>query len=125
MFSKLTSNPRLRSAMRKMGILTVLKKIVAKHSSSYEKHFDKALFESIHKGDVVWDVGANVGYYTCKFAHAVGDNGQVVAFEPVKNTYNRMVEACKKEKLLNILPIQCALGHCEDKFSIFLTNNDP
>ncbi|MCI0539121.1 MAG: FkbM family methyltransferase [Verrucomicrobiales bacterium] len=38
--------------------------------------------ESVQAGDVVWDIGANVGHYTLKFLEWAGPNGQVVAFEP-------------------------------------------
>ncbi len=37
---------------------------------------------AIRPGDVVWDIGANVGFYTRKFLSAVGPDGTVVAFEP-------------------------------------------
>ncbi len=33
-------------------------------------------------GDVCLDVGANVGFYTCHLARAVGSRGRVFAFEP-------------------------------------------
>jgi FkbM family methyltransferase len=37
-------------------------------------------------GDVFVDGGANVGLYTLVAAHAVGPQGQVIAFEPSRNT---------------------------------------
>src|SRR5208283_4552591 len=33
-------------------------------------------------GDVVFDIGANVGLYTVLLAKTVGDKGRVLAFEP-------------------------------------------
>jgi len=36
----------------------------------------------------VWDVGANVGFYTTRFAEKVGQ-GAVVAFEPAGSCYGR------------------------------------
>jgi len=36
----------------------------------------------VHRGDVVVDLGANVGYYTLPAAEAVGPQGRVFAFEP-------------------------------------------
>lgn len=45
----------------------------------FEKEF---LMEHIRTGDVILDIGANIGYYTLLFARAVGPNGHVFAFEP-------------------------------------------
>ncbi len=48
----------------------------------YENHIVTALRNIIKPGDVVWDVGANIGYFSVLFAKWVGAHGQVVAFEP-------------------------------------------
>lgn len=39
--------------------------------------------EAVKPGDVVWDVGANVGSYTILASVLVGPNGHVAAFEPL------------------------------------------
>lgn len=45
--------------------------------------FETELVESeVRPGDVVLDVGANIGYYTLLFARLVGPEGRVIAFEP-------------------------------------------
>lgn len=36
----------------------------------------------VRPGQVVWNVGANVGVYALQFAHWVGESGHVVALEP-------------------------------------------
>jgi len=36
----------------------------------------------VHPGDVVWDVGANIGLFTFAAAARCGAEGQVIAFEP-------------------------------------------
>ena len=51
-------------------------------NQTYEARFMRALNARVRPGDVVWDIGANVGMYTQQFAHAVGRSGRVIAFEP-------------------------------------------
>jgi FkbM family methyltransferase len=46
----------------------------------------EALADHLGPGDVFYDVGANVGFFTVLAARLVGPNGLVVAFEPVPAT---------------------------------------
>jgi FkbM family methyltransferase len=48
--------------------------------SSYEERFGQGLLDAIAPGDVVWDIGANVGLYTEQFLRRHAD--QVTCFEP-------------------------------------------
>lgn len=121
MLNRIITNPALRSFLRRVGILTLLKKLMGMRASAYEDRFATALLGCIRKGDVVWDIGANIGFYTTQLARSVGPNGRVVAFEPVSTSFNRMVAAVKADGLNNVLPVQSALGHCEEKFSIPVT----
>jgi len=40
------------------------------------------LFRSVGTGDIIFDVGANVGEYTLNFARSVGSTGKIFSFEP-------------------------------------------
>ena len=59
----------------------------------------KALFEAseasllqnfVVKGETVIDVGANIGFFTVKFAQWVGSSGKVIAIEPEKMNFDRL-----------------------------------
>jgi FkbM family methyltransferase len=50
---------------------------------TYESSKARAFSDAVHQGDVVFDLGANAGYYTLIAARKVGPTGRVVAFEPV------------------------------------------
>ncbi len=78
---------RARSVARKLGILSQLKAVHSVFQRGYEEHFDTALLAHIQSGDVVWDIGANLGLYTEKFLEKVGRGGAVVAFEPVSDCF--------------------------------------
>jgi FkbM family methyltransferase len=75
---------RARSVGRRLGIHHLVYGIREKLNPNrkYEDRCFRALQETIAPGDVVWDVGANVGVYSEKFCEWVGSNGRVIAFEP-------------------------------------------
>ncbi len=50
---------------------------------TYEAPVQQALIENVERGGVVYDIGANIGYFTMLAARRVGPAGQVYAFEPV------------------------------------------
>lgn len=76
---------RFRTALRSVGILRLIqtRPFYGWISQGYETRFDAAMMASLKPGMRVFDIGANVGYYTQKFAEAVGPTGEVHAFEPV------------------------------------------
>lgn len=74
----------------------------------YEDAFDKALFATLRNGDIVWDVGANVGYYTKRFAEVVGLHGKCVAFEPFPETAEKL--RGNLDGITNYSLQVCALG---------------
>jgi FkbM family methyltransferase len=59
------------------------------HDERYETRLLKRL---LRRGDVFWDIGANIGFYSCLAAMIVGPEGKVVAFEPA-SAARRLLEA--------------------------------
>ena len=47
----------------------------------------RRLEEWVGAGDWVLDLGANVGYFTAKLSALVGATGRVLAFEPIRETF--------------------------------------
>jgi FkbM family methyltransferase len=70
----------LRSFVRRSGIKRAL--VSLSLGASYEDRFQQAMLASIEPGDCVWDIGANIGHYSQRFAKLVGERGRVVCFEP-------------------------------------------
>lgn len=67
-----------------------------------------ALFESfVRRGDVVVDVGANVGYYTLLSSRLVGPAGRVYAVEPSATTRQRLQRHLALNSVANVtvLPV--------------------
>jgi FkbM family methyltransferase len=59
----------------------------------YHERYEAALVARLlAPGEVFWDVGANVGYFSLVAAAALGDTGQVLAFEPGAAALERLTE---------------------------------
>ncbi len=57
---------------------------------TYEPHLQTAIQELVQRGQVVYDVGANVGYVTLLLARCVGVQGKVIALEPFPQNVRRL-----------------------------------
>ena len=66
-----------------------------------DKHEIALLKQYVKKGDIVLDIGANIGFYTKILAELVGENGKVYAFEPDKTNFSYLM---KNSESLNRLP---------------------
>lgn len=55
--------------------------------------------ESVVKaGDVVVDIGANIGYFTMVTAHRVGPSGHIYAFEPVDSNFDLLTRSVRENR---------------------------
>lgn len=64
----------------------------------------------IGSGETVWDVGANVGYYSVVAARRVGPAGRVFAFEPFKANYDQLVRHLALNGLGQVTAMEVAMG---------------
>jgi len=107
------SNPaliRLRNAMRRAGVLRTiqLSPFYRLINQGYESRFDQAMMNSLEPGMRVFDIGANVGYYSKRFADRVGPSGSVHAFEPVPASANAIRETVAARPWIEVH--QCAVA---------------
>lgn len=65
-----------------------------------DKHEIALLNKYIKKGDVVLDIGANIGFYTKILSGLVGDTGKIYAFEPDKTNFAHLIN--NTENLKNV-----------------------
>lgn len=72
----------------------------------------------VKKGDTVVDIGANVGLYSLRLSKLVGDNGQVLSFEPFRPSFDILSKTISRLKIKNITCINEALGNTDELVSL-------
>lgn len=96
----------VRGIGQRLGILRPMVRIYRNlFSRGYEDRFDAALIAEIRQGDVVWDVGANVGIYTSRFSDLVGQQGVVIGFEPSPGAFAELEAACAGRSNVRLMPL--------------------
>jgi FkbM family methyltransferase len=76
----------------------------------YNRYEADVLKQLCGEGDVVVEVGANVGSHTIGLAKHVGMQGRVLAFEPQHEVFYNLCANVALNELHNVDCIQCALG---------------
>lgn len=86
----------------------------------YEKFETELVKQEIKKGDVVLDVGANIGYFTLIFAKLVGNNGKVFAFEPDPTNFEILKKNIELNGYKNVELVQKALSDKNQKVALII-----
>ncbi len=84
-----------------------------------EKKQTSEFIKQAKEGDIIFDIGANVGYYTILASKIVGENGKIFSFEPVVRNLAYLYRHIKLNGLNNVvvLPLACADESTLKKFS--------
>lgn len=80
--------------------------------------------KEIKKGDVVLDIGANIGYYTLLFAKAVGGTGRVFAFEPDVDNFALLKKNVEINGYKNVIVEQKAVSDLTSKVRLYLSEDN-
>jgi len=72
---------------------------------------ERSIFENtVREGDVVFDIGANVGFYTLLASVLVGEGGKVYAFEPLPRNLSSLKSHMKINGVTNVEIIEAAVA---------------
>jgi FkbM family methyltransferase len=77
--------------------------------SSTEAEVENAFLGLLNPGDVVYDIGANIGWYSLLAAKRVGPAGKVVAFEPSPVNVAHISENAAGNGFRNVMTIPMAV----------------
>lgn len=75
-----------------------------------ERHELSMLQKLLSPGEVFWDVGANIGFYTLAASTLVGQEGLVVAFEPGPHSWRALMANIDLNQRPNIIPFKMAVA---------------
>lgn len=103
--------------LHQKGFFFLYNMSLLKFSESYKYHY--YIKRLINKGDVVIDIGANLGYYSVLFAKQTGTTGKVYSVEPIKVFNNIFNEVAGKYNNITLYPF--ALG-TEEKVIQLVSN---
>ena len=121
------SNPflmALRRGCQRLGLLRPLSRVYQKFSGAkYEEKFGSYIVSRIAVGDVVWDVGANVGLYTAQFARRAGPAGRIVAFEPAPASFIRLRQQFLSSE--NVVLENVALADFDGEADFTMSSDNP
>lgn len=83
------------------------------------------LRREIRPGDVVLDIGANIGYYTIQFADLVGPTGKVIAFEPDPINFGLLKRSVEANGFTNVELVNAAVSDRSGSCSLHLSPRNP
>lgn len=90
----------------------------------YEKFETDFVMNVIKKGDVVVDVGANIGYYTLIFSKLVGESGKVFAFEPDPTNFLLLKKNIEINGYTNVILENKAVSNKCGNINLFLSKSN-
>lgn len=86
---------------------------------------EKFLINLKFKGKTVFDVGGYIGIHTLFFAHAVGESGKVITFEPNPKNYEELIYNVRLNDLANVQVMQIGLGRRDEQMSLVMDPISP
>lgn len=95
-----------------------------KKNEIYEQETTIFLRNHLQKGQTVWDVGANIGYFSLEFARSVGPKGKVLSFEPHPEIFHVLQRNVRRNKYKNINLHKKACGAKAGKAKLFFSTEN-
>ncbi|MEX0661308.1 MAG: FkbM family methyltransferase [Balneolaceae bacterium] len=87
-----------------------------------EEAYEKFMLSYCDQSKMIFDVGANIGYYTLQFAQKT--DGHVYAFEPMYYQYNTLLKNIDINNLSNVYPIKQIVSDHAGKQRIYFSGMD-
>jgi FkbM family methyltransferase len=90
---------------------------------TYERPVQQAVASSLSQGDVFYDIGANLGFFSLIAARRVGAQGHVYAFEPVRHNADAVARSAHLNNLDMIEIFAEAVGATTGRAELLLASH--
>jgi FkbM family methyltransferase len=91
--------------------------------SRHERPTIGAILDSVSAGMTVWDIGANIGFYSCLLSRVVGPKGEVFAFEPIPRVFRRLEHQLTAARVTNVRAFPFALSNIDGDAQMLSNSN--
>jgi len=89
----------------------------------YERLETGLVQKEVKQGDIIVDIGANIGYYTLMFAKLVGQSGRVYAFEPDPTNFEILKKNVELNGYENVVLVKKAVSDKNGTTKLYLSEN--
>lgn len=123
-------NTRLRVKLKPDYIFTkrynhkmYLDKLDSLHLSvnrDWEPFCTGLLQKLVKEGEVVFDIGANIGFYTLIFSKLVGEKGKVYAFEPDPINFSILKKNIEANNIHNVILVNKAVSDKNEEVNFYI-----
>lgn len=103
------SKPRIVTIFENKIILDRFDSLRLSIKDEHEPYLTSLFKKYVKKNNIVFDLGAHIGYHTLIAAKLVGGGGKVFAFEPNKYFFNLLVKNAQINSLQNIIAVNKAI----------------
>ncbi len=78
----------------------------------------------LKSGNIVVDIGANIGYMTLFCSKYVGSQGKIYALEPEQRNYRALQDNIQINSITNVIPLQLAATAEETTLKLYLASDN-
>ncbi len=127
--ARLASSLRYREAQISSGIgkglfINVGSSAAAYVLGTFKPDLQTYLSSNLKAGNVFYDVGANVGFFSLLAAKLIGPQGQVISFEPLPENLVSLRENVERNHFSNVKILSFALGAANEE-QVFQVSERP
>ena len=91
----------------------------------WEPDMSKLIRKNLRKWDVFLDIGANIGYFSLLASSIVGNEGEVLAFEPSSKNFAELQKNIALNNFSNISAIRHAVSNTATTKNLFYNPTNP